>query len=724
MISKRFRLTRSASVWLLAFGTGAAHAQSANSNGDLVAPTVEVSASADASAAGLEPAYAGGQVAKGGRAGMLGNIDVMDSPFNSMNYTATLIQDQQARGIGDVMLNDPSVRVARGFGNFQELYMIRGFPLASDDMMYNGLFGVLPRQFVAAELFERVEVLRGANSFMNGATPGIGAVGGVVNLVPKRAPNDPLNEVTLGVDSGVSGLAAVDFARRIGDGGSTGIRFNAVARNGDTPVDNEQQQLGSFLIGLDHRGENFRLSADLGYQDRKLDSPRPSVSVATGIAVPTAPDASKNFAQPWTYSDERDYFGTLRGEVDFTKDVTAWAAFGMRRGSEDNVLSLPTVIDAAGNARLDGFDNTREDKVQTGELGIRWKFHTGAVSHSLAANYSAYTIDIKSAFAFGFGNGATNIYNPVAIPRPANGFVSGDLDSPRTTEKTDLSSFALADTLGFIDDRLLVTLGARQQNIKDKNYDGSTGALLSDYDQDATTPLVAAVFKITPKVSVYANYVESLTKGQVAPIGTNNVGQSIEPFKSKQKEVGLKYDGGSIGGTLAVFSTTLPLAITENSVFSANGEQRNRGIELTAYGEPVKHVRILGGVTLLESEQTRTANGVNEGKDAIGVPHTQVNLGGEWDIPGMERLTLTGRVIHTSTQFLDGANQQEIPDWTRVDVGARYVVDMGSKLLTLRAGIENLFDKDYWASAGGFPGSGYLVLANPRTYTVTATLDF
>ena len=43
---------------------------------------------------------------------------------------------------------------------------------------------------------------------------------------------------------------------------------------------------------------------------------------------------------------------------------------------------------------------------------------------------------------------------------------------------------------------------------------------------------------------------------------------------------------------------------------------------------------------------------------------------------------------------------------------------------TLRAGIENLFDRDYWASAGGYPNFGYLVLANPRTYTVTATLDF
>lgn len=38
-------------------------------------PTVTVRASADASAQGLSPAYAGGQVARGGRAGILGTQD-------------------------------------------------------------------------------------------------------------------------------------------------------------------------------------------------------------------------------------------------------------------------------------------------------------------------------------------------------------------------------------------------------------------------------------------------------------------------------------------------------------------------------------------------------------------------------------------------------------------------------------------------------------------------
>ena len=63
---------------------------------------------------GLPGAYAGGQVATGGRVGLFGALDAMDTPFNVTSYTETLIRDQQARSVGDVLQNDPPVRVTRG----------------------------------------------------------------------------------------------------------------------------------------------------------------------------------------------------------------------------------------------------------------------------------------------------------------------------------------------------------------------------------------------------------------------------------------------------------------------------------------------------------------------------------------------------------------------------------------------------------------------------------
>ena len=139
-------------------------AASAQNQAAATLETVTVEASADASAEGLSKPFAGGQVARGARAGVLGTQDMMDVPFSATSYTSSLIQDQQAKSVGDVLLNDAGVRQARGFGNFQQTYFVRGFTLYSDDVAYNGLYGLVPRQYMATEFVERVEVFRGANA--------------------------------------------------------------------------------------------------------------------------------------------------------------------------------------------------------------------------------------------------------------------------------------------------------------------------------------------------------------------------------------------------------------------------------------------------------------------------------------------------------------------------------------------------------------------------------
>ncbi|WP_394781410.1 TonB-dependent receptor, partial [Undibacterium sp.] len=472
------------------------------------AQTVTISASADASKEGLSSAYAGGQVARGGRLGLLGNVNVMDTPFNSTNYTQALIQDQQSHSVADVLQNDPSVRVARGFGNFQELYVIRGFAVNSDDLAYNGLYGLLPRQYVSSELLERVEVFRGANTFINGAAPGGGGIGGAINLLPKRATNEPLTQITAGTESGGQIYGAVDIGRRFGPDNSTGIRINAAHREGDTSVDAEKRKLDVLSVGLDYKGRDFRLSADVGYQNHRLTAPRPSVTVDTRIALPKAPDGSSNFAEPWSYSNERDTFGTLRGEMDLSNDIVAWAAFGARSGRESNTLAAPSVTNVDGTANTYRFDNERKDTVRTGEVGLRGKLQTGSVSHSLSGTLSGFWLDSRNAYALSdfINTLPTNIYRPVSSPEPvANFFTGGNLASPLTTHKSILSSYAIADTMSFVDNTVLLTVGARNQTIKDYSYDYGTGAENAKYNKSAVTPVAGLVFKPMKNVSVYAN---------------------------------------------------------------------------------------------------------------------------------------------------------------------------------------------------------------------------
>jgi len=695
-------------------------------------PETEVVASADASADGLTESYAGDQVARGGRVGILGNQDYMDTPFTSTAYTSKLIQDQQARSVSDIVQNDPSVRVARGFGNMQELYIVRGFRLFSDDISYNGLYGLLPRQYVAAEFIERAEVFRGASAFLNGAAPGGTGVGGMINLLPKRASNAPLTRLTIGAENGGQGIAAADIGRRFGEENRFGVRLNAAKHDGDTTVDDESRTLDMFALGLDYQGDNFRLSADIGHQYHFLDNPRPSVTPLAGASIPSTPDADNNFAQPWTYSKEKQTFGTFRAEYDFSDSITGWLAAGMREGEEKNRLAGPRYT-AAGNTTSYRFDNRRKEEVATGEMGLRGSFITGDVSHQWVASAAMFALKERNAWAMS-DTFTGDLYDPIDVSLPSVTSSGGSMSDPNVIGRTHTQSLAIADTLGFFDDRLLVTLGARRQGIETKNYAAATGERESRINRYETTPVGGVLYKLTDDISIYANYIEGLAKGDTAPWtitrpdGTtesvSNAGQTLAPHIAKQTEIGMKYDGVNLGGSLAVFRTERPIGAVADGVFKEGGDQLNQGIELSVFGEPIYGVRLLGGVTLLDTELQDTDNGDYDGNHAIGVPRTQANVGGEWDVPGLDGLTLTSRVVYTSSQYADIANDREIPSWTRLDLGARYRMTIEDRDVTLRARLDNVTGRDYWASVGGFANENYLVLGAPRTLSLSATVDF
>ncbi|MCW5559793.1 MAG: TonB-dependent receptor plug domain-containing protein, partial [Verrucomicrobiae bacterium] len=122
----------------------------------------------------LPPEYAGGDVARGGRVGILGNRDIMDTPLTQMNYTSKLIQDQQARFLTDVLRNDPSVQINQGVSSGFMVFNIRGFFIRAGDNSFNGFLGIGPgfNGTMMTESIERVEVLRGPSALLNGAAPG------------------------------------------------------------------------------------------------------------------------------------------------------------------------------------------------------------------------------------------------------------------------------------------------------------------------------------------------------------------------------------------------------------------------------------------------------------------------------------------------------------------------------------------------------------------------
>jgi len=671
----------------------------------------------------LPPAYAGGQVATGGELGLLGNRGVMDTSFNQTSYTAQKIQNQQASTVFDALADDPSVRLRSADGNVNGASAtIRGFFTSPADTLYGGVYGVLPYYSVNAELAERIEVLKGPSAMLDGMVLG-GGIGGMINVVPKRAPAETLAQITASYASSALFGGHADLGHRFGPDKQFGVRFNGVFRAGETAVSWNTDKRALTTLGLDFRGERVRLSSDLGYQYQYVGGAIPELSLGATVPLPFAPDARKSQGGPWGFVQRVDAFGVVRGEVDITDNVTFYAAVGAR-DNRDQYLTprTVTITNFYGNATTQPRSLSFYFQNLTASAGLRAIADTGPIGHQIAFN----AMTARQEFGVGFANGAsygTNIYNPRYISQP-------NIATPiaNKSSSTTLSSLALADTLSVADKRVQLTVGARLQQIQAGNYDLTSGALTSYSDTSALSPAVGLVLKpIWQNVAFYGNFIQGLQPGTIVSSNFANAGEAFPPYVSRQYEAGVKVDWGTLTTTLSLFQITQPSTITNvatNTLVLA-GEQRNKGIEFNFFGEVVPGVRVLGGAMLLNAVLAKTQNGLTDGWTAPMSPGGQFNIGGEWDLPFARGLTVTGRVTYTGSQFIDTTwPRRSLPDWTRFDVGARYTIENLSptkKPVTVRFNVENLFDNDYWA---GGAGPTTLFLGTPRTFRLALTSDF
>lgn len=698
-------------------------------NGD----TITVTAAPDTFKAGgdeLVPAYLDGGFANGGRLGFLGEQSALNTPFSVVSFTSKLMQDQQSRTLADVLSNDASVQSGYGYGNYAETFVVRGFSLDGEDISYGGLYGIMPRQIVPVELAERVELLKGSSAFLNGVPPGGTGVGGTVNIEPKHATDAPINHLSVdyGAKSQVGG--AIDLGRRFGDNNQFGVRVNMVHREGDTAIDNEKKRLTMGSIGLDYRGDRLRTSLDVGVTKQTIHGGRPVVYLGSATEIPSAPKASSNYGQKWAYTDMTNEFALMKAEYDLSDNWTVYGALGGNHDHEEGIYSSPTLSDNDGNTTASRMTVPYRADSFSGQTGLRGKFDTGFVSHSVNLGVSSLYRKTRSAYTLSGSSITSSIYDPGSVDaQPGTLYTGGSMSGPGVTNRTRSEGVMLSDTLSVLDDRLQLIAGLRRQNVMVMNYD-YTGAVSSSFDQTKVTPAFGLVVKPWEHVSFYANHIEALQPGETSTTTFNgalvtNGGQISGVETSKQNELGVKADFGRVMTSLAFFEIKKPVGMYTNNgdntyTYGNYGEVRNRGVELNIFGEPVLGVRINGSATFMDPETTKTQGGAYDGNDAVGVPRYQWVVGGEWDLPGLSNVTATGKVIRTGSQYADEENTLKVDAWTRLDLGLRYTMPLKESTLTWRATLENVTNEKYWASATG----GYLTQGDPREFTLSASYDF
>ncbi len=689
----------------------AASTAPAGRGGEATLPTVTVVGD---TLGDLPRAAPGGQIATGGSLGQLGTSDVMDVPFSTVTYTADFLEDSQARTAADMLINDASVNLTTARGGFADTYQIRGFAVPEGDVGFNGLYGLIPPNRVSAELIERLELIKGPTSFINGMAPG-GSIGGGINIVSKRAGPEPLNRVTTTYVGKQNLGLLLDLSRRFGEDNAWGVRFNGLARGGEGSIDggNQKTTLGSLALEYDRGGLRWSLDAFAKRDDTDEFRPQINLQGATSV-IPRPPNARLNF-YPGTTLVQDDRTAVMRVEYDANASFTAYGGIGYRDGTNDQLF--PVTSNTANDTGDFNVRSTYYDaysKTWSGNAGLRWRVATGPVRHTVTAAFASMKQEAGFAYIQG-GQVASNIYRPSPL---------APIDLPRTdparASDTTLTSLSLADTMGFLDDRLLVTLGLRDQKVDVQSYNTTTGAKTTHYDKSSVAPLIGLVYRLNADTSVYGNYTTGLSRGATVGAGYANTGASLAPFKSKQYEAGLKARFGRIMTSAAVFQIQRPATGVDlaTNVFDYYFEQRNRGLELSAYGELRPGLRGIASLAFIDPSLNKTPNGVNQGHDAAGVPDKRASIGLDWDAPWVRGLAFNGRVIYTSGAYLTDANSLRFNSWTRFDIGTRYVTEVMGKPVVLRAAVENLFDKSYWLTAGT-----YVTVGAPRTLMLSASFD-
>lgn len=680
--------------------------------------------------------------------GILGELDYMDNPYNVTSYTNDAIQKQHARSVGGFINKyDASINALGSDSYAIDLMTVRGIFVSPIGTSVNGLPGMAGYHKIPTNGIESIEVTKGPAAMLKGSSI-TGSSGGDINLITKRAGYEPLNEF------GVSYLSQkrfgfnTDLGRRFGANQEWGIRFNSDNRDGDGIRDKQDETVSQNSLALDYSGERFRASIDAMLNNSNQTANRgvlmsDASQAATSIngKIISPPDGETNFDQSWVKQKVRDRMIMGRVEADLTDSIMTYGTIGFAK----NILNarnmgnwfVTKALDS--NAEVGSFkpgsisDFKTRRKTVSSEIGTTGLHYIGDTAHkwSIAGTLSQYRENVGTSLY-----SAPDSCKKSTIYSVQDCEFDIDSSSPIAVVKNKINSrfasIAIADTITFWGDRIQTTLGVRRQEIKNKTNSSGTK---TEKRQKETTPSLGIVFKPIPSFSIYGNYIEALTQGEIAPTTAINSGELMNPYKTKQKEVGIKKEFGLWTTSVAVFEIEKASGLLDYDtlVYSSAGKRRNRGIEFNLSGEPVEGLRLNSSTSWIRSKRVDYDSTSFSNSSVFPAPKFSSKLNVEWDVPRTDKITLLGTVIHTGKASIDGQDfytgnlvPTEVPAWTRVDLGLSYA---SKKLLgketRVSLMVENVFDKRYW-SVSDYNDSNVVVLdhAEPRTFILSLTTRF
>lgn len=689
-------------------------AQNAEPGGNAELPAITITGNRGSDGGLQQPSTAGSRL----------DLSPMETPASVAVVPGDRIRELGLNTVLEAKTLAPGITSSNGVGNGGNVLNARGFTgQNSVKQLYNGLEifnagGVVSFPFDPWNV-DRVEALYGPASVLYGT----GAIGGAVNVVPRRPdPDRTQHEVLLGLGSYGARQAAFGSTGTLGEpGNGWSYRVDLSKRRADNWVDRAESSStaasGSLRFDASSR-LRFTLSADHGRQEpmHYLGTP-----IVNGAPVPGTERKNYNVADSALYF--KDQWLTL--ETDWVADDGVTVNNKTYRMAHDRRYRDVTVFTfqpASSTVRRTSYrDIARSPQTQVGTqttvkvdgmlAGLRSDLLIG-----LDINRNTYDREDNVRG----GASVVDAFNPVP----------GQYRDAYNQESRPVYSMVLNQVGVFAENRMVLNerfstvVGLRADQYRNDRLDLLNGQRTRS-QLDALSASLGVVYNPRPDVSVYGQVATASDPvNSLASIGADQQGFNLS--KGRQLELGVKQAtaDGRLEWTLAAYHLVkkdlLTPSLANPTISEQVGQQSSRGLEASVSARLGAWLFVINGTVLdpkFDAFSAQSGGGVVSlaGKVPTNVHKRAANLMVFWDVAPDWKAN--GVLRYVGERFTNNTNTAAMPGYSVVNLGLSWAA---TPQLKLDAQLENLFDKVY-ATQGS---TTQWMLGRPRALWISGRYAF
>ncbi|MBH3309947.1 TonB-dependent receptor [Pseudomonas mosselii] len=634
------------------------------------------------------------------------NLSARENPASVSVADRKTMERIGARNFQDAANALPGVNASAppGWGGYVSY---RGFNGAQISQLFNGInlqYGATARP-VGAWIYDRVELLGGPSSFLNGS----GAVGGSLNMITKLANRDEDSfegRVSYGRYDTLETSVGFNKALNSGDGPRHYARLDYSRTSTNGYIDRQENGAGNLAFSLlSDINEQLSHTLAIEYLEEKEDSPywgTPVLQPAVGTLHIDKHNRFNNYNVEDGRYEQRTRW--LRSITDYRIDDSNQLrnTFYHYNGQRD-YRNLEVYRYNASNtniARSGGYRQRHDQEVNGNRTELT---HQGQL-FGLASDW-AFGVDYSrnQQTAYPLSKGAFDIIDPNGF-QPDHFLDIPGMDAPRAKGRSTTTD----TTAGFVENRTRLTdqlsliSALRYDHIDFDVVDHVSRAKL-DRRWDAFTGRLGLVYDLTSNVSLYTQYSTSAEPpgGSLTGASLSQVGD-FDLSTGRQVEVGSKFDflDGRGSATAAAYrivrkNISVPSSTVPNTTEQA-GQQTSTGLELAASFKVTPKLLAAGNFSWVNAEYdefNETIGGVvysRKGKHPVNIPDRVANLWLTYDLaPGWQ---VGADARYVSSVYANTANTAWVPSYTVYGLSMTHDLD---KHVQLSARLRNLTDEVY-----------------------------